>query len=167
MEAISREFGAKALYGKVANTPRSDVWVTKRLCDGTMGEVLKHKVSGDYRTNYWNYVAEYSNGFTAVGEKYLNESIEAYSSILGAQARTRISIVNKGAASTQTQDVFRKLVKDTTIRTSVTVSISNMRRAISDCNVTVNTAVSSNLWLIPSDLVIIKKRIPGYNDILY
>ena len=37
------------------------------------------------------------------------------------------------------------------IQTSVTVSISNMRRAISDCNVTVNTAVSPNLWLKPSD----------------
>ena len=45
MEAISREFGAEALYGKVASTPRSDVWVTKRLGDGTMGEVLKHEVS--------------------------------------------------------------------------------------------------------------------------
>ena len=27
--------------------------------------------------------------------------------------------------------------------------------------------MSPNLWLIPSDFVIIKKRIPGYNNILY
>ena len=54
--------------------------------------------------------------------------------------------INNGAASMQTQDVFRKLVEDTIIQTSVTVSISNMRKAISDCNVTVNTAVSQNLW---------------------
>ena len=40
-----------------------------------------------------------------------------------------------------------------------------MRKAISDCNVTVNTAVSPILWLIPSDLVIIKQRIPRYNDV--
>lgn len=69
--------------------------------------------------------------------------------------------------STQAQDVFRKLVEDTVVQTGVTVSISNIMKAISNCNVTVNTAVSPNLWLIPSDLVIIKWRIPGYNNALY
>ena len=29
MAAISREYGAGALYGKVEKTPRSDVWVTQ------------------------------------------------------------------------------------------------------------------------------------------
>ena len=66
--------------------------------------------------------------------------------------------------STQAQDVFRKLVEDTVVQTGVTVSISNIMKAISNCNVTVNTAVSPNLWLIPSDLVIIKWRIPGWES---
>ena len=46
-------------------TPRSDVWVTQKLSDGTMGEVLKHKVS-NYATNYRNYVAEHSTGFMKI-----------------------------------------------------------------------------------------------------
>ena len=98
-----------------------------------------------------------------MGEKYLNESIEAYSySILGTQARNRVSIINNSAAIMQTQDVFSTLVEDTILQTSVTVSISNMQKAMSDCNVTINTTVSHNLWLIPSDLLIIKKMIPTY-----
>ena len=31
MAAISRKYGAWALYGKVEKTPRSDVWVTRKL----------------------------------------------------------------------------------------------------------------------------------------
>lgn len=94
----------------------------------------------------------------------LGRSIDAFCyAILGAQARTRVSIVNNVAANDQTQDVFWKLVEDTVVQVSVTISISNMRKTINDCNITVNTAVSRNLWLFPSDLVIIKKKIAGYN----
>ena len=65
---------------------KSDVWVTQRLGDGTMGEVLKHKVP-NYATNYRNYIAKQSTGSLRIGLQTLNESIESYCySVLGAQA---------------------------------------------------------------------------------
>lgn len=80
-----------------------------------MGEVLKHKISY-YQTNYRNYVAERSTGFTKIGLQTLNETIESYCyAVLGAQAKTRVSIVNQGASSLQTQVVFRQLVHDSVV----------------------------------------------------
>ena len=153
MGVISREFGAGQLYDeKDMRIRRHKVYIPITRVDPYSHKNAVHNewtltLMSSFKNDYRYYVPRDSSGFTAVGEKYLNESIEAQArSILGAQAQTRISIISNGAASIQTQDVFRKLVEDTIIQTSVTVSISNMRKAISDCNVTVNTAVSQNLW---------------------
>ena len=99
MAVISREYAAGALYGKVEKTPRTDVWVTRKLSDSTIGELLKHKVS-NYATNYCSCVAGHSTGFTKIGLQTLNESIETYCyAVLGSQAKTRVSIVNQGAST--------------------------------------------------------------------
>ena len=45
MASLSREYGTGAFYGKVDKTPRLDVWVTRKLGDGTIGEVLKHIIA--------------------------------------------------------------------------------------------------------------------------
>ena len=49
----------------------------------------------------------------------------------------------------------------------VVVGVSNMRRAVRDCNQVVNLAVSSETFLLPSDMTILKERIPGYSNVLY
>jgi hypothetical protein len=87
-------------------------------------------------------------------------------SVLGAQAKTRWSIVGQGAKSLQTQEVFRKVVKDTIVQDDVTVTISNMRTAIANTHVTLNFAIMPGLILIPSDLRILTKPIPGFSNVL-
>ena len=118
-------------------------------------------------SDYKGFISRNSNGLTEIGQKLLQESIESYVySVVGAQARSHWSIVNKGAKSTQTQDIFRKIVGDTIIQSDVTVTIANMREAIKACNVVLNMAVSPGIILVPSNMVILAKPIPGYNNTL-
>jgi hypothetical protein len=87
-------------------------------------------------------------------------------SVLGAQAKTRWSITGQGAKSLQTQEVFRKVVKDTVVQDDVTVTISNMRTAISNTHVILNFAIMPGLVLIPSDLRILTEPILGFSNVL-
>ena len=86
--------------------------------------------------------------------------------MLGAQAKTRWPIVGKGAKSLQTQDVFYTIVKETIAQSDITITISNTRTDISSTNVVLNMAISPGMILVPSNLIIQKKKIPGYNNIL-
>ena len=86
--------------------------------------------------------------------------------VLGAEARTRWSIVGKGAKSSQTQDVFRTIVNDTIVVNDPTVLISNMRKSIQATNVVLNLAVVPNVILMPSNFIILSDKIAGYNNIL-
>ncbi len=107
------------------------------------------------------------SGLTKIGQKFLQQSIQSYVyAVLGAQAKTRWPIVGKGAKSLQTQDVFYTIVKETIAQSDITITISNMRTAISSTNVVLNMAISPGMILVPSNLIIQKKKIPGYNNIL-
>ena len=118
-------------------------------------------------TDYRSFIAYQSEGLTPIGQKLFQESLESFNySVLGAEARTRWSIVGKGAKSSQTQDVFRKIVEDTIIQDDTTVLISNMRKSIQATNVVLNLAVVPNVILMPSNFVILSKKIRGYNNIL-
>ncbi len=44
--------------------------------------------------------------------------------------------------------------------------ISNMRTAIASTNVVLNMAISPGMILVPSNLIIQKEKIPGYNNVL-
>ena len=113
------------------------------------------------------FIATTTNGLTKIGQKLFQQSIEScVYSILGTQAKTRWSIVGEGAKSLQTQDVFHKIIKESLVESDVTITISNMRTAIETTNVVLNMAISPGMILIPSDLIIQKKKIPGYNNIL-
>ena len=118
-------------------------------------------------TDYRSFIAYQSEGLTPIGQKLFQESLESFNySVLGAEARTRWSIVGKGAKSSQTQDVFKKIVEDTIIQNSSTVLISNMRKSIQATNVVLNLAVVPNVILMPSNFVILSKKIRGYNNVL-
>ncbi len=86
--------------------------------------------------------------------------------VLGAQAKTRWSIVGEGAKSLQTQEVFHKIVKETITQSDTTITISNLRTAIASTNVVLNMAISPGMILVPSNLIIQKEKIPGYNNVL-
>ena len=117
--------------------------------------------------DYLSMIAYNTFGLTKIGQKLFQESIESYVySVLGAQAQTRWSIVGAGAKSSQTQDVFYKIVEDTIIQGDQTVTISDMRKSIQDTNVVLNLAISPGIILAPSRMVILEEAIVGYNNIL-
>ena len=116
--------------------------------------------------DYKLFVASESDGLTALGQLLFQQSIESFVySILGAQASTRWAIVSEGAKSLQTQEVFRKIVNDTIIQDDQTITINDMRKAIVDTKVVLNTAITPGLILISSSLIILKKKIPGFKNI--
>ena len=86
--------------------------------------------------------------------------------VLGAQAQTRWPIVEKGAMSIQTQEVFKKLVTDTIIQSDQSITIANMRKAIADTNVILNMAITPGIILVPSDTIILKNKVEGFNNVL-
>ena len=58
------------------------------------------------------------------------------------------------------------IAKETISESDVTIMISNMRTAIASTNVVLNMAISPGMILVPSNLIIQKKKIPGYNNVL-
>ena len=82
-----------------------------------------------------------------------------------AQAQTLWPIVGKGAMSIQTQEVFKKLVKDTIIQSDQSITIANMRKSIADTNVILNMAITPGIILVPSDMIIpeptARSAVPG------
>ena len=65
------------------------------------------------------------------------------------------------------QSVFKQLVRDTTVKSDVTITITNMHRAIASCNRILNLAINHHIILVPTDVIIIKQRIDGNNDIIH
>ena len=116
--------------------------------------------------DYKMFIATTTEGLTKIGQKLLQKSVESYVyTILGAQAKTRWPIIEEGAKSLQTQDVFRTIVKEMIAQSDVTI-ISNMRTAIASTNVILNMAISPGMILVSSNLIIQEEKIPGYNNIL-
>ena len=85
-------------------------------------------------------------GFTKIGLKYINQSIELYLyCILGLQAKTRQSFLIEQVHLTQQ---FRKLVEDTVLNYNISNSVMNMNRAITDCNLIYVYLCFHSRWVI-------------------
>ncbi len=130
----------------------------------------KNKITGQSPNDvndYKKFIATTTNCLTKIGQKFLQQSVESYVyAMLGAQAKTRWPIVEEGAKSVQIIEVFRTIVKETIAQSDTTVTISNMRTAIASTNVVLNMAISPGMILVPSNLIIQKEKIPGYNNVL-
>ena len=137
---------------------------------GVVTGIAYEKITGQSPkdvNDYKMFVATKTDGLTKLGQKLLQQSVESYVyAVLGAQASLRFPIVGEGAKSLQTQDKFRTIVKETIAQSDVSVTISNMRTAIASTNVVLNMAISPGMILVPSDLIIQKEKIPGYNNVL-
>ncbi len=112
---------------------------------GYITSITYQKVTGQSPNNindYKMFIVTTTDGLTNIGQKLLQQSIEGYVyAVLGAQAKTRWSIVGEGAKSLQTQEVFRTIVKETIAQSDTTIIISNMRTAIASTNVVLNMAI--------------------------
>ena len=129
------------------------------------GNYYVRRAAVEFSGTYYNsFISFHSDG---VGQKLFRESLESFNyCVLGAEARTRWSIVGKGAKSSQTQDVFRTIVNDTIVQNDTTILISNMRKSIQATNVVLNLAVVPNVILMPSNFIILGDKIEGYNNVL-
>ena len=125
------------------------------------------KIENNSDTDWMCFIKEDSDGLTKTGQKLFQLVVESYVySVLGAQAQTRWPIVGQGAKSLQTQEIFHRLVKDTITQDNPVKSISDMRTAIKDTNVVLNMAITLGIILIPSDMIILKEKVAGYNNVL-
>ncbi len=98
----AREFVTRITYEKVTGQSPKDV--------------------GDYM----KFIATTTDGLTKIGQKLLQQSVESYVyAVLGAQAKTRWPIVEKGAKSLQTQEVFHTIVKETIAQSDVTITLKH------------------------------------------
>ena len=80
---------------------------------GEITGITYQKITGQSPNDvndYKMFIATTTDGLTKIGRKLLQESTEScVYAVLGAQAKTRWSIVEEGAKSLQTQDVFRTI----------------------------------------------------------
>ena len=145
-------------------------YVKGSVFSGVLGieyEEIDLVLPNDVETDWMSFVKESSDGLTKTGQKLLQMSIESYVySVLGSQARTRWPIVGQGAKSLQTQDIFHVLVKDSIVQDDPVKNISNMRTAIENTSVVLNLVICPGIILIPSSMIILKKRVKGYNNYL-
>ena len=125
------------------------------------------KTVNDSDTDWMRFIKDDSDGLKKTGQILLQSAIESYVySVLGAQAQTRWPIVGQGAKSLQTQQMFHRLVKDTVVQDNPSKSISDMRKAIQDTNVVLNMAITPGIILIPFNMIILKNKVEGYNNVL-
>ena len=125
------------------------------------------RVENNSDTDWIRFIKEDSDGLTKIGQKLFQLAVESYVyCVLDAQAQTRWPIVGQGAKSLQTQDIFYRLVKDTITQDNPTKAISDMRTAIKDTNVVLNMAITPGIILIPSNMIILKEKVAGYNNVL-
>ena len=125
------------------------------------------KVVNDSDNDWMKFIKDDSDGLTKTGQVLLQSAIESYVyCILGAQAQTRWPIVGQGAKSLQTQQIFHRLVQDTISQDNPAKAISDMRKAIQDINVVLNMAITPGIILIPSNMIILKNKVEGYNNVL-
>ena len=131
---------------------------------GIMYEEVDEVLPADPANDWKKFFLTDSKGIGKTGQLLLQKAVDAYVYyVLSAQAGTRWRIVGEGAKSLQTQEAFAKLAKETVAEDDDTVLISNMRTAVSATNVVLNLAILPRMILIPSDMLILKEKIPGYN----
>ena len=133
---------------------------------GIMWEEVSSVIPRDPK-DWMSFIQDTSTGFTPKGQLSLQEAVQSYVyAVLGAQARTRFRIIGLGAKSLQTQQIFHNIVKDTVALDDDSVLISNMRKAIADTNVLLDTTIIPGVVLIPSNLIILDKPVAGFNNVL-
>lgn len=125
------------------------------------------KTVNDSDTDWMCFIKDGSDGLTKTGQMLLQLALESYVyAVLGSQAQTRWTIVNQGAKSLQTQQIFHRLVKHAITQDNPVKSISDMRTAIKNTNVVLNVVITPGIILIPPNMIILEEKVAGYNNIL-
>ena len=106
-----------------------------------------------------------ASGLTSNGLGRINRSIEAFGyCILGAQANTRSSIIGATGTARNTQTDFLVLFDDAIRKLTVSNGPAKYQEAIEKTKVRLNFAIARGVLLLPSQMIINKESVVGYNN---
>ena len=111
------------------------------------------------------FVPNQTSGLTLNGLGRINRSIEAFGyCILGAQAKTRSSILGNLGTARNTQTDFLVLIEDSIKTLTMSNEPVKYQDAIEATKVRLNFAVGRGVLLLPSRMIINTESVVGYNN---
>ena len=112
-----------------------------------------------------HFVPNQTSGLTLNGLGRINRSIEAFGyCILGAQAKTRSSILGNLGTARNTQTDFLVLIEDSIKTLNVSNGPVKYQDAIQATKVRLNFAVARGVLLLPARMIINTESVVGYNN---
>ena len=112
-----------------------------------------------------HFVPDRASGLTPNGLGRINQSIEAFGyCILGAQANTRSSIIGATGTARNTQTDFLVLFDDAIRNLTVSNGPAKYQEAIEKTKVRLNFAIARGVLLFPSQMIINRESVVGYNN---
>ena len=116
-------------------------------------------------TQFEHFVPNQTSGLTRNGLGRINRSIEAFGyCILGAQAKTRSSILGNLGTARNTQTDFLVLIEDAIKTMTVSNEPVKYQNAIEATKVRLNLAVARGVLLLPARMIINTESVVGYNN---
>ena len=83
--------------------------------------------------------------------------------MMGAQVKTRNSIVGGGGGAIETQQEFLSL-QSSVIENDITNSVQRYQMATQEAKLRLDLAIAPGVWLMPSDMIINTESVVGYNN---
>ena len=110
-------------------------------------------------------MADKLESLTQAGMARLNHSIEAFMyCTLSSQVNVRSSILGSSGSAKEAQRDFLVLVENAIRKLDIWKSVQKFRRAIDEAKVLLDLAVSTGIWLMPSNLLPNTQIMAGYNN---
>ena len=111
------------------------------------------------------FIIRHGQGFSRPGLARLSDSICAYVyCILGAQARVRSSIVGLAGGNGLARKQFLRLLEDLIVDTDTYKNYERYQDAITETKVKLDMAMSPELYMLPSRMIINTESRGGYNN---
>ena len=110
-------------------------------------------------------MADKSESLTQAGMARLNHSIEAFIyCTLSSQVNVRSSILGSSGSAKEAQLEFLVLVENSIRKLDIWKSVQKFQRTIAEAKVLFALAVSTGIWLMPSNLLPNTQSMAGYNN---
>ena len=110
-------------------------------------------------------MADKSESLTQAEMARLNHSIEAFIyCTLSSQVNVRSSILGSSGSAKEAQREFLVLVENAIRKLDIWKSVQKFQRAIDEAKVLLDLAVSTGIWLMPSNHLPNTQSMAGYNN---
>ena len=129
------------------------------------GNLVPYIENTEARNQYEYFLCPVSHGLTSAGFSRINQSIESFCyAILGSQVDVRSSISGSQGSAIETQRQFLSMVEDAIRNPDISKSVQRFQLAIESAKVRLDLAISPQLWLLPSKMVVNTESVVGYNN---